>query len=146
MGLLRIYKPIVIIFQSCVYMLVSYYYNTKIRRTIIQQRTNTVDLVFWILQAGGGFNRLILFSGAVYYENVSETPILLTLQSIVVTVYAAYIYIQGLCILSTQNICFISLPQLLLISVNNINRFLHVLQELRVFCAVPTELTCLLTL
>jgi hypothetical protein len=85
-------------------MLVSYY-NTKIRRTISQQRTSTVDLVFWILQAGGGFNRLILFSGAVYYENVSETPILLTLQSIVVTEYAAYIYIQGLCILSWQDIC-----------------------------------------
>jgi hypothetical protein len=116
----------------------------KIRRTIRQQRTNTVDLVFWILQAGGGFNRLILFSGAVYYENVSETPILLTLQSLVVTMYAVYIYIQGFCILSTQDICFICLPQLLLISVNNINGLLYVLQELCVFCAVPTELLCLL--
>jgi hypothetical protein len=67
------------------------------------QRSSTVDLVFWILQAGGAFNRLILFSGAVYYENVSQTPILLTLQSILVTVYATYIhiYIQGFCIFST---------------------------------------------
>jgi len=97
------------------------------------------------LQAGGAFNRLILFSGAVYYENVSETPILLTLQSLVVTVYvAAYIYIQGLCILSTQDICFICLAQLLLISVNNINGLAYALQELCVFCAVPTELLCLL--
>jgi hypothetical protein len=52
-------------------------FDTKTRQTRGKQRTNTVDLVFWILQDGGAFDRLILFSGAVYYENVSLTPILL---------------------------------------------------------------------
>lgn len=52
-------------------------FDNKTRQTRGKLWTNTVDLVFWILQDGGVLDRVFLVSGAVYYENVSLTQVLL---------------------------------------------------------------------
>jgi hypothetical protein len=64
---------------------------TTARQTRVKQCANIVDLVFWVLQDGGAFDRLILFSGAVYYGNVSVTPVLLIITAtILIKIYRIF--------------------------------------------------------